>query len=92
MTLNFEVKRHRASVTQGTATVYLNGQKVITFGDTIEPIKDGQAFYGDNIGGWASLKPDEDFIKGVLFHPYDHIYHYSDKVKEILFKETKAAE
>lgn len=87
MTLNFEVKRHRASVTQGTATVYLNGQKVITFGDTIELIKDGQAFYGENIGGWASLKPDEDFIKGVLFHPYDNIYHYSDIVKKILFNE-----
>ena len=87
MTLNFEVKRHRASVTQGTATVYLNGQEVMTFGDEIKFVKDGQAFYGENIGGWASVTPDENFIKGVLFHPYDHIYHYSDKVKKILFNE-----
>ena len=88
MTLNFEVKRHRASVTQGTATVYLNGQEVVTFGDKIRPIKDGQTFYGEKIGLWASITPDEDFIKGVLFHPLDSLYHYSDKVKEILFKQA----
>ena len=87
MTLEFEVKRNRHSATQGTATVYLNGQEVITFGDTIELIKDGQPFYGDIIGGWASVKPDENFIKGVLFHPLDNIYHYSDRVKKILFNE-----
>ena len=91
MTIGFEVKRHRASVTQGTATVYLNGQEVVTFGDRIELIKEGQAYYSDNIGGWASVTPDEDFIKGVLFHPLDHIYHYSDRVKEILSNKTKAA-
>lgn len=87
MTLEFTVKRHRNSVTQGFATVYLNGQEVVTFGDKIELIKDGQAFYGENIGGWASVTPDENFIKGVLFHPYDDYYHYSDKVKKILFNE-----
>ena len=87
MTLEFTVERHRNSVTQGTATVYLNGEKVFTFGDKIELIKDGQPFYGENIGGWASVTPDENFIKGVLFHPYDNIYHTSDNVKKILFNE-----
>lgn len=87
MILEFTVKRNRASVTQGTATVFLNGQEVLTFGDKIELIKDGQAYYGDIIGGYASVTPDENFIKGCLFHPYDDIYHYSDKVKKILFNE-----
>ena len=87
MIIEFTVKRNRASVTQGTATVYLNGQECFTFFDPIELITDGQAFYGENIGGWASVTPDESFIKAVLFHPYDDIYHYSDKAKKILFNE-----
>ena len=87
MTLDFTVKRERSSVTQGSATVYLNGEKVLTFGDKIELIKDGQSYYGENIGGWASVIPDNDFINGVLFHPYDDIYHYSDKVKEIISRQ-----
>lgn len=87
MIIAFVVYRHRASTTQGTATVYLNGQEVLTFADTIELIKEGQPFYGENIGGWASTKPDEAFIKACLFHPYDDVYHYSDKVKKILFNE-----
>ena len=33
MKLVIEVKRRRMSVTQGVADVYVNGQKVITFGD-----------------------------------------------------------
>lgn len=75
--LDFTVKRNRQSVTQGEATVYLNGEKLVTFGDKIELIKDGQSYYGENIGGWASVKPDSDFINGILFHPYDYIYHLS---------------
>lgn len=87
MKFEFTVTRERSSVTQGSATVYLNGEKVLTFGDKIELIKDGQTYYGENIGGWASVKPDSDFINGVLFHPYDDIYHYSDKVKEIISRQ-----
>lgn len=86
MILDFTVKRERQSVTQGTATVYLNGEKVLTFGDTIELIKEGRPYHGENIGGWASTKSDSSFINGVLFHPKDGIYHYSDKVKEIISK------
>ena len=87
MIIEFTVKRNRPSVTQGTATVYLNGQEAFTFADTIELITEGQPFYGENIGGWASVTPDEKFIKACLFHPYDDVYHYSDKVKKILFNE-----
>ena len=35
MKMEFTVKRNRGSVTQGTATVLLNGQEVITFADDI---------------------------------------------------------
>lgn len=88
MDFTFSVKRCRVSVTQGTATVYLNGIELVSFGDTIELIKDGQPFYGENIGGWASTVPDGAFVHGVLFHQYDEIYHYSDNVRKILKGET----
>lgn len=87
MLLDFTVKRERGSVTQGGATVYLNGEKVVTFADTIELIKEGAPYYGENIGGWASTKPDSDFINGVLFHPFND---YSDKVKEIISRQGAA--
>lgn len=84
MDYTFTVKRSRQSVTQGCATVYLNGEEIITFGDTIEMIKPGQKYYGTKIGDYASTEPDEAFIRGVLWHPFDNVYHYSKRVKEIL--------
>lgn len=84
MDFTFTVKRNRQSVTQGTATVYLNGIEIVTFGDTIELITDNKSYYGEKIGDWASVKPDIDFIKGTLFHPFDETYHYSEKVKNVL--------
>lgn len=87
MILDFTVKRERSSVTQGSATVYLNGEKVLTFADEIKLIKGGQTYYGENIDGWASTTPDSDFINGVLFHPLDNTYHYGDKVKEIIKRQ-----
>ena len=89
MKLEIEVKRIRGSVTQGEAAVYVNGEKVIQFGDRIEFIEEGQPYYSEKIGGWASVKPDSDFIKGLLWHPLDDTYHYSDKVKEILDADTE---
>lgn len=80
----FSVKRTRHSVTQGSATVYLNGVAVVTFGDEIKLIEPGQTHYGEIIGGWASTNPDNEFIKGVLWHPFDHIYHYKNRVEKIL--------
>ena len=71
MKATFTVKRYRNSVTQGTATVYLNDIEVVTFGDTIQLITNGSIHYGEDIGGWASVKSDADFINGVLFHPCD---------------------
>lgn len=86
MRLEIEVKRIRMSVTQGEVAVYVNGEKVIQFGDDIQLIKPGQTYYGEKIGNWASVKPDAAFIKGLLWHPLENMYHYSDKVKEILEK------
>jgi len=78
--LVIEVKRRRMSVTQGEADVYVNGQKVITFGDKIEMIKEGERCYGENIGGWGSKKPDSVFIAAYLWHPYN----YREKLERIL--------
>jgi len=88
----FTVKRTRQSVTQGTATVYLNGAEITTFGDTIELIKDGQQYYGAKYSNWASVKPDGDFIHGVLFHPHENLYHLSDKVRKILKNDRVTGE
>ncbi len=87
MDYTFTVKRNRSSVTQGTATVYLNGAEIITFGDNIDMIKPDHPYYGENIGGLASTISDGSFVHGVLFHPFDSIYHHSDKVREMLASE-----
>lgn len=89
MKLEIEVKRIRSSVTQGEAAVFVNGEKVIQFGDRIEIIKEGQPYYSEKIGGWASVKPDADFIKGLLWHPLENCYHFSDQVKKILDADTE---
>lgn len=88
MQLKIEVKRRRLSVTQGMADVFINGKLAISFGDEIVYIKEGERYYGDLIGNYASKKPDVNFIKGLLWHPYDDIYHYSDKAKEIIEEES----
>lgn len=92
MKLEIEVKRRRASVTQGEADVFINGEKVLTFGDTIQIIEDGQPYFGEKIGNWASTVPDSSFIKGILWHPFDSIYHYSELVKKILDKGAEEDE
>lgn len=73
-----EVKRSRPSVTQGSAEVYVNGEEMISFNDDIKLIKPNEKYYGDLIGGWASVTPDEEFIKGMLFH--------SEKFRKVLNK------
>ena len=80
MELIFEVKRNRQSVTQGTVDVYLNGEHVINFADTIEI----GGVYGDDIGGWGSTVSDERFIKGVLFPFFTNQEIIEERMKEIL--------
>lgn len=83
--LTIEVKRRRISLVQGEADIYVNSQFVMTFGDTIQLISPGKKYYGERIGNWASVIPDSAFIKGLFYHPYDLVYHYSDKAKEPIF-------
>lgn len=87
-----EVKRSRPSVTQGSAEVYVNGEVIISFNDEIKLIRCGEKYYGDLIGGWASVTPDEEFIKGMLFHPYDEYYCHSEKFRKVLDKAIRTKE
>lgn len=89
MKIEIEVKRRRMSVTQGEAVVYINGQEIISFGDDIRMIPKGERYFGAKIEDWASVKPDTDFVLGMLYHPYDEIYHYSEKVKRALCEVLK---
>lgn len=81
MSVLIEVKRVRRSVTQGEVVAFINGRPVVTFEDTSMLIKPGEAFYGERIGDWASVKPDSAFILGLLYHPLDNVYHHSDLVR-----------
>ena len=89
MKIEIEVKRRRMSVVQGAADVYINGQEVASFGGDIRMIPEGERYVGEKIGCWASVKPDTDFILGMQYHPYDEIYHYSEKVKQALYNILK---
>lgn len=92
MEFKITVERRRSSVTQGMVDVLVNGVKVMDFGDTIELIKPGEKYYGELIGNWASTVPDIAFIRGMLYHPHDNIYHYSDRVRAALDKAQEQEE
>lgn len=87
-----EVKRRRASVTQGSAVVYVNGEEMFVCHDEIVIVKPGERFYGEMIGRWASLTPDEAFIKAMLFHPYDGYYRCSEKFRRMLNRQIETKE
>lgn len=85
--LRITTVRTRKSVTQGECRVYINDKYILSFGDEIvfqEKGTDPNNYYGENIGGWRSNKPDSAFVLGLIWHPYDYIYHYSDKICSIL--------
>ena len=92
MEFKITVERRRGSVTQGMVDVLVNGVKVMDFGDTIELIKPGEKYYGELIGNWASTVPDIAFVHGMLYHPHDDIYHYSDRVRAALDKAQEQEE
>ena len=62
----------------------INGHFITNFGDELKIIEPGEKYYGELIGNWASTTPDAKFIRSSLYHPYDYIYHISDKIREIL--------
>ena len=81
--LDITTERVRMSVTQGEVKVFINGEYILNFGDNIVlPERDTspEDYYGDDIGGWRSSKPDSGFVLGLIWHPHDHVYHYSDKI------------
>jgi len=81
--LDITTERVRCSATQGEVKVSINGEYILSFGDNIVlPPKDSalENYYGDNIGGWRSSTPDSAFVLGLIWHPLDYAYHYSDMV------------
>lgn len=70
MRLEIVVRRTRRSVTQGEAGIYINGHFVISYGDDIQMVTKDASAFGENIGGWASTKPDTFFIRGLLSSDY----------------------
>ena len=89
MQITIEVRRNRPSVTQGSATVYINGEEIVTYGDEIELLKDGDVWYGENIGGWASRKSDAAFICGALNPKIS--YYQTEKIKADMLQAIKKA-
>jgi len=81
--LDITTERVRMSMTQGEVKVYINGQYILSFGDNIvlqERGSNPEDYYGDNIGGWCSNKPDSGFVLDLIWHPFDYVYHYSEMV------------
>ena len=81
--LDITIERVRMSATQGEVKVFINGEYILSFGDEIVlPGRDADpnAFFGDDIGGWRSNKPDSGFVLGLIWHPLDYACHYSDLV------------
>jgi hypothetical protein len=64
LNINFEVKRHRISLTQGEAEVLVNGNLLIRYGDDIQ--LGGK--YGEIIDGYGSMLSDNVFIISAMKH------------------------
>ncbi len=81
--LDITTERVRMSATQGGVKVYINGKYILNFGDHIVLPERGanpEDYYGIDIGGWRSNEPDSSFVLGLIWHPLDHAYHYSDLI------------
>ena len=88
----FEVKRRKASITQGEAVVYLNGVEIADFADEYAVNgKHGDVFYlgKDDKRQWGSVKPDEIFIVAVLFPCETRRKYYPSEVEKIERKIKK---
>ena len=90
MEIKITVERHRSSVPQGMAYVLINGKEIVRFADTIEIIPPGAEYYGELIGGWASVEPDTSFIKGMIYH-YNDTAVLKEALDEIEAQEQKGA-
>lgn len=85
--LDITAERVRGSATQGEVKVYINGEYILNFGDNIVLPERGASpedYYGDDIGGWRSSQPDSSFVLGLIWHPFDYVYHYSEQICKAL--------
>ena len=93
-----EVVRHRASVTQGTVEVKFEGKRILLMSDEIrlEGSNDdycgakGRPTYGENMGGWASVLPDEHFVAGLFSDEWPIGETVSARVKRVLAGDSEA--
>lgn len=81
--LTITTERMRMSATQGEVRIFINGKYILSLGDNI--VLPGQGsnpddYYGDDISGWRSSEPDSGFVLGLIWHPLDYAYHYSDLI------------
>lgn len=94
-----EVVRNRYSVTQGSVKVKFDGKVIATFKDDIKLVGSDDRFcgacghptYGEDIGGWASINPDEYYIAGLFDDAlkYSDMTTVADRVKAVLEEECK---
>lgn len=87
VSLDITTERVRNSATQGEVKVYINGEYILNFGDDIVLPERGASpedYYGDDIGGWRSSEPDSSFVLGLIWHPMDYVYHYSEIICKAL--------
>ena len=85
--LDITTERVRGSATQGEVKMFINGEYILNFGDDIVLPQRGanpEDYYGDDIGGWRSSRPDSSFVLGLIWHPFDYVYHYSEKICKAL--------
>lgn len=84
--LDVTFERVRMSVTQAEVKMFVHGQYVLNFGDEMEVIHDGTDYYGTKCGCWASTHPDSRFVLGLIWNPFDDMYHYSDMIRAAVRK------
>lgn len=85
--LSITVNRVRMNATQGEVKVFVNEKYILNFGDKIvlpERRTSPENYYGDDIGGWRSSEPDSSFVLGLIWHPLDYVYHYSERICKTL--------
>lgn len=86
MEIKVEIRRWRTSVTQGGVEIKIGGRVVCPHvHDEIKLLKDGDTYYGEEIGGWASTTPESYFAKMVIdpegWGPYKDV---EAKIKDAL--------
>ena len=72
-----DVRKISPSVTQGYYQVSINGRSLMTFGADKKINANGE---------WDFDIPDKELgrlVYATFWHPLDHVYHYSDKAKDV---------